>query len=278
MNGARLALPVLCFLGVALFAEADMVLVPGGSFTMGSDAGEPAERPAHRVTVSAFWIDRFETTNAEFAAFVRSTGYVTDPERSGRGWVWDGQWREVRGAGWRHPHDPGSSIEGLDRHPAVQVSWHDARAYCLWKGQRLPTEAEWERAARGDGRRTYPWGNAPPREGRRYRASYGSDDCCRADDGDGYRFTAPVGSFPLGQSPFGVHDMAGNVWEWVEDWFDPAFYRRAPAVDPVNREPAEMKVLRGGGWGNDPWGLRATLRHANPPRFGLDMVGFRCAR
>ena len=254
-----------------------MVLVPRGTFTMGSDKDEPSERPAHRVTIAAFQIDRFETTNTEFVAFVAATRHVTDPERAGLGWVWDGQWREVRGADWRHPHGPGSSIEGLERHPVVQVSWHDARAYCLWKGKRLPTEAEWERAARGDGRRIYPWGNAPPRDGRGYRASYGSDDCCRADASDGFRFTAPFGSFPLGRSPFGVDDMAGNVWEWVEDWFDPGFYRRSPPANPVNRTPGEMKVIRGGGWGNNPWGLRSTLRHANPPHYGLDMVGFRCA-
>jgi formylglycine-generating enzyme required for sulfatase activity len=270
----------LALAALAAFAggpEEDMVGVPAGAFLMGSDAGEPAERPAHRVSVSAFWIDRFETTNAEFGAFVAATGHVTDPERSGSGWVWDGAWRQVRGTDWRHPRGPGSSIEALGRHPVVQVSWHDARAYCAWRRKQLPTEAEWERAARGDDGRRYPWGNEPPRAGGRYRASYGSDDCCRADAADGFRFTAPVGSFPLGRSPYGVEDLAGNVWEWVEDGFDPDFYRRSPPVDPVNRTPAEMKVIRGGGWGNNPWGLRSTLRHANPPSFGLDMVGVRCA-
>jgi formylglycine-generating enzyme required for sulfatase activity len=111
-----------------------------------------------------------------------------------------------------------------------------------------------------------------------YRASYGSDDCCRADTGDGYLFSAPVGSFPAGLSPFGVADLAGNVWEWVQDWFDPASYARAPALDPLNRTPTGRKVIRGGGWGNDAWGLRSTLRHANPPDIGLSMVGVRCAR
>ncbi|MBI2358885.1 MAG: formylglycine-generating enzyme family protein [Deltaproteobacteria bacterium] len=255
-----------------------MVDIPGGPLLMGSDHGEPAEQPVHRVALSAFSIDRFETTNAEFAEFVSATGYVTDSERSGAGWDWDGKWREIKGANWPHPHGPASSIQGLERHPVVQVSWNDAQAYCRWRGKRLPTEAEWERAARGDGDRTYPWGNESPRGGTRYRASYGSDKCCRPDAGDGYLFTAPVGSFPLGRSPFGVEDLAGNVWEWVEDWFDPEFYRQSPSANQVNNTMGERKVIRGGGWGNNPFGLRSTLRHANPPETGLSMVGFRCAR
>lgn len=255
-----------------------MVDIPRGPFLMGSDHGEPAERPVHRVVLSAFSIDRFETTNAEFAAFVSATGYVTDSERSGVGWDWGGKWREIKGANWRHPHGPASSIQGLERHPVVQVSWNDAQAYCRWRGKRLPTEAEWERAARGSGDRTYPWGNELPRDGTCYRASYGSDECCRPNTGDGYFFTAPVGSFPLGRSPFGVEDLAGNVWEWVEDWFDPEFYRRSPSTNPVNSTVRDRKVIRGGGWGNNPFGLRSTLRHANPPGMGLSMVGYRCAR
>jgi len=255
-----------------------MVDIPGGTFLMGSDRGEPAEKPVHRVALSAYSFDRYETTNAEFAGFVTATGHVTDVERSGVGWDWDGKWREKKKADWRHPHGSESSIQGLDRHPVVQVSWNDAQAYCRWREKRLPTEAEWERAARGDGRRTYPWGDEPPRSEAQSRASYGSDRCCRADEGDGYLFTAPVGSFPRGRSPFGVEDLAGNVWEWVEDWFAPEFYRNSPSSNPVNNTTAERKVIRGGGWGNDAYGLRSTLRHANTPGIGLSMVGFRCAR
>lgn len=214
---------------------------------------------ADAVDVGGVRIDRYETTNAEFAAFVAATGHRTDAERSGVGWHWDRAWRPVRGADWRRPRGPGSSIAGLDRHPVVQVSWNDARAYCRWRGKRLPTGAEWERAAgAGDGRR-YPWGDAPPHEGRVYRASYGSDACCRADDGDGFRYTAPVGSFPLGRSPWGIDDLAGNVWEWT--------------VEAAGDE----KVIRGGGWGNDAEGLRIALKHTNPPDIGLSMVGIRCA-
>ncbi len=255
-----------------------MIHIPEGALLMGSDDGEPAEQPVHRVDLSPFSIDRFEVTNAEFAIFVAATGHVTSPETSGLGWYWDGEWREVKGADWRRPHGPSSSIQGLEHHPVVQVSWIDAQAYCRWKSKRLPTEAEWERAARGDGGRIYPWSNQPPDEGNRYRASYGSEECCRADTADGYLFTAPVGSFSLGRSPFGLEDMAGNVWEWVEDWFDREFYSRSPSANPVNESPGKSRVIRGGGWGNNPLGLRSTLRHANAPDIGLSMVGFRCAR
>lgn len=256
----------------------EMINISEGTLFMGYDSGEPAERPVHRITLPSFSVDRFETTNVEFAAFVAATGHVTHPEGSGVGWHWDGNWREVNGADWRHPYGPSSSLQGLERHPVVQVSWTDAQAYCSWRGKRLPTEAEWERAARGAGVRIYPWSNQPPHEGKLYRASYGSDQCCRADAGDGYLFTAPVGSFPLGRSPFGVEDLAGNVWEWVEDWFDKGFYLRPVSHNPLNDQPGKRKVIRGGGWGNYAAGLRSTLRHANPPDIGLSMVGFRCAR
>jgi formylglycine-generating enzyme required for sulfatase activity len=255
-----------------------MIQIPEGTLLMGSDSGEPAEQPVHRVGLSPFSIDRFEVTNAEFTAFVAATGHITSPETSGVGWHWDGEWREFKGADWRHPHGSSSSIQGLERHPVVQVSWIDAQAYCRWRSKRLPTEAEWERAARGDGGRTYPWGSQPPHEENRYRASYGSEECCRADPADGYQFTAPVGSFSLGRSPFGLEDMAGNVWEWVEDWFDQDFYSQSPFANPVNESPGKKRVIRGGGWGNNPSGLRSTLRHANRPDIGLSMVGFRCAR
>jgi formylglycine-generating enzyme required for sulfatase activity len=245
---------------------------------MGSTDGDPAEAPVHEVHISAFLIDRAEVTNAEFAAFVASTGHVTDAERSGRGWHWETRWREVASADWRHPHGPHSSLDGLARHPVVQVSWHDARAYCEWAGARLPTEAEWERAARGAGDRSFAWGDSPPDAGGKFRASYGSNDCCAADDRDGYRYTAPAGSFAPGHSAEGAWDLTGNVWEWVADTFEADYYARSPRVDPRNDAAGVSKVIRGGGWGNNPWGLRATLRHDNPPGIGLSMVGFRCAR
>jgi formylglycine-generating enzyme len=216
------------------------------------------DTPPETVELGGLRIDRYETTNAEFAAFVAATGYRTDPERAGIGWHWEGEWRPVPEATWRQPHGPGSSIVGLERHPVVQVSWRDARAYCAWRDKRLPTGPEWERAAGAEDGRTYPWGHAPPCDGGVYRASYGSDRCCRADDGDDFRYTAPVGRFPLGRSPSGLDDLAGNVWEWTLE------------------ARGALKVIRGGGWGNDPQGLRIDLKHANPPDIGLSMVGIRC--
>lgn len=265
--------------------------MPAGPFAMGSDAGEANEAPLRRVTLAAFRIDRLETTNAEFAAFVLVTGHRTSAEERGWGWVWTDRWRRVDGADWRHPHGPASTIAGLATHPVVQVSWHDARAYCAWRGKRLPSEAEWEKAARGAIQETgkenealeraevqrYPWGAASPRAAGMQRANYGSDACCRPDESDGHLTTAPVGSYPRGTSPYGVLDMAGNVWEWTEDWYHPAAYRSLPDLNPVMRAPSGEKVIRGGGWGNDAYGLRLTYRHMNDPSFSLDMVGIRCA-
>lgn len=244
--------------------SATLIDIPGATYMMGDPDGDPNEAPREAV-VAAFRIAPTEVTNGQFAAFVRATGYVTDPEKSAHGYVWTDRWRLKPGATWRHPHGPDSSIAGKADHPVVQVSWRDARAFCAWRGQRLPSEAEWEFAARGTDGRRFAWGAPPPVQhgpaaGR--RANYGSDDCCAPDEGDGYRKTAPVGTYPAGRSPFGLSDMAGNVWEWTTTRFpgQPDWY-----------------VIKGGGWGNNPYCLRATYRHGNPEDIGLDMVGFRCA-
>ncbi len=235
--------------------------IPGGEFTMGDPSGEPDETP-RTVTVAPFRMMHREVTNGEFAAFAAS-GHKTDPERTGRGYVWKNRrWEAVPGANWRHPHGPGGTLAGRGRHPVVQVSYRDAAAFCAWAGLRLPAEAEWEFAARGTDRRLYPWGDDPPRSGNLQRANFGTLSCCGPDASDGYLKTAPVGSYPRGASPFGLLDMAGNVWEWTSSRFP--------------GRPKEV-VLRGGGWGNNPWCLRTSYRHGNPPDIGLDMVGFRCA-
>lgn len=257
---------VLLGLGVAA-ARADeraleLVMVPGGAVIMG-DPEAAADEPRREATVASFRMMRLDVTNAEFAAFVAATGYLTDPERSGEGYVWADRWRAVKGADWRHPEGPDSSIAGRADHPVVQVSQRDAAAFCGHYKMRLPTEAEWERTARnGDGRR-YPWGNAAPEDAGGHRhAKFGTLVCCAIYTSDGYPRTAPVGHFPDGASPYGLLDMAGNVWNWT--------------TTPFPGQPG-MVVIKGGGWGNDPWGIRSSLHHPDPPDIGLDMVGIRCA-
>lgn len=242
------------------FSRSDLTLVPGG-FMTGDSGGESDEAP-RAVTVKPFHLMRFEVTNAEFRRFVTSASHVTDPERSGTGHVWTDRWRPVRGANWKRPQGVNNINSALDKHPVVQVSARDAAAYCAWRGLRLPTEQEWEFAARGTDGRRYPWGNQLPGEGGSRRANYGAENCCAADASDGFLRTAPVGSFPQGRSPFGLDDMAGNVWEWTSSAY---------------AESGGDVAIRGGGWGNDPYGLRSSYRHGNPPDIGLDMVGFRCA-
>ncbi len=238
-----------------------LISVTGGAFVSGDAQGEPDEAP-REVTVNPFRIMQFEVTNGEFRSFVAHTGHRTDPERSGSGYVWTDRWRPVRGASWKRPRGANSAPRALDRHPVVQVSARDAAAYCAWRGLRLPTEQEWEFAARGTDGRRYPWGNQAPGEGGLRRANYGSDRCCAPDASDGHLRTAPVGSYPQGRSPFGIDDLAGNVWEWTSSSY--------------GNSGGEV-ALRGGGWGNDAYGLRSSYRHGNPPDIGLDMVGFRCA-
>ena len=238
-----------------------LVDIPAGTVVMGDPAGE-ADETTRRVAIASFRIMGNEVTNAQFAAFAAASGHRTDPERSGAGWVWPGRWRRVAGADWRHPHGPDSTIEDGAGHPVVQVSARDAAAFCAYHGLRLPTEAEWEFAARGPDWRRYPWGDSPPQGVGGRRANFGTVDCCAADVSDGYLKTAPVGRFPSGASPFGANDMAGNVWEWT--------------ASRLEDRPAAV-ILKGGGWGNDPYCLRIGYHHTNPPDIGLDMVGFRCA-
>jgi formylglycine-generating enzyme required for sulfatase activity len=245
----------------AAAVHADLISIPGGTFTLGDALGEPDETP-RRVSVQAFRLMKNEVSNREFTKFVAASGHVTDAERSGSGYVWTGRWQEVSGADWRHPQGPKSTIAGLDQHPVVQVSARDAAAYCAWRGLRLPSEEEWEFAARGTDGRRFAWGNAPPRQSGARRANFGAEKCCAPDGSDGFARTAPIGSYPPGASPFGLNDMAGNVWEWTSSAYS------AGSGDIA---------IRGGGWGNDPYCLRASYRHGNPPDIGLDMVGLRCA-
>jgi formylglycine-generating enzyme required for sulfatase activity len=275
---------------------AEMVLVPAGEFVMGSTPDDIAsllrrhpkangaivrdEIPKHRVFLDAFYIDKYEVTNARFQQFVQATDYRTQAEREGGGKIRTGAktWVQVPDATWRAPQGKGGSIAGLETHPAVQVSWHDAKAYCTWAGKRLPTEAEWEKTARGSDGRLYPWGN----DFDSTRANFCDRNCPfewkDAVVDDGYRSTAPVGSYEAGKSPYGAYDMAGNVWEWVADRYDAKYYRRSPTRNPQGPTSGTQVVLRSGSWLYTAPDFRTTERAGVPPGRSNENIGLRCAQ
>jgi serine/threonine-protein kinase len=258
-----------------------MVFVPAGEFTMGSPEGEGEddEHPQRTVYLDAFYISQYPVTNEQFSQFVDAVGYRTDAEKAGSGWIWTGQaWELVEGADWRHPRGPGSSIADRMDHPVVQVTWNDAEAYCQWAGKRLPTEAQWEKAARGTDGRSYPWGNSAP-DGRKLNCC---DVNCEVDGrdssvDDGYVDTSPVGHYEAGKRPYGAYDMAGNVWEWVADWYEADYYSKAPERNPQGPGSGEKRVTRGGSWYNLQWVARCAYRTGLDPDVRDYSIGFRCA-
>ena len=238
----------------------EMVLVPAGEFWMGSDDKDDNEKPLHKVQVEAFYIDKYPVTNASFARFVEETGYVTEAEEANKGWIWQSEWREVQGACWRRPTGPGSGIDDRLDHPVVLVSWNDARAYCEWAGKRLPTEAEWEKAARGSDARKWPWGS--------------EWDPTRLNSGErGHGTTTAVGYYTSGLSFYGISDMAGNVWEWVDEWYKP--YPGSACKDDDFGE--KYRILRGGSWDSFGHNARCANRTRNLQRACVNVNGFRCA-
>ena len=262
-------------------ARGGMVFVEGGTFRMGAGDEMPDEAPAHEVAVAPFWIDAREVTVEEFSEFVTATGYRTDAERFGWSGVFDresGGWTAVEGADWRHPEGPGS--RAAPDEPVCQVSWRDAAGYARWAGKRLPTEAEWEYAARGGlaGRR-YAWGDEL-RPGGRPVANWWQGSFPAHDSGeDGFRGRAPAGSFrPNG---YGLHDVGGNVWEWCADWYAADYYAASPRENPRGPGAGSERVLRGGSWmcsENFCSNYRVAARSHATPDTGLDNLGFRCAR
>jgi formylglycine-generating enzyme required for sulfatase activity len=231
-----------------------MVAVPAGDFLMGSLASDPLasadEKPQRPVYLDHFWIDKTEISNAQYQLCVEA-GVCTPPHAQ-------------------------PTIFREAPLPVVGVDWEQAATYCRWVGGRLPTEAEWEKAARGLDGRLYPWGNEFDRE----RLNY-CDVNCAADwrdfgGDDGYSYTAPVGSFPAGASPYGALDMSGNVWEWVVDWYDPQAYTHAPDKNPTGPASGLQRVIRGGSWYYQGRNLRVVNRHKDVPTSSYDNIGFRC--
>ena len=262
----------------------DMVLLPGGLFRMGDDLSSSLdERPAHDVAVAPLRFDRHEVTNRQFAAFVRGTNYATTAENQGWSWVFDRRgkaWGKRPGADWRHPGGPDTRIDGRDDYPVVQVSWSDARAYADWAGKRLPTEAEWEYAARaGLHAAPFPWGPEETVAGR-YQANYWQGHFPDKDLAlDGFDSLAPIASFPANR--FGLYDMAGNAWEWCQDYYAADYYRMSPDVDPTGPAQGEQRVVRGGSWlsaENVAAAYRVAARGKRPPGSSYQDVGFRCVR
>lgn len=305
-----------------------MVLIPGGTFEMGADNEQASEDeyPKHKVTVDSFYMDITEVTNAQFQQFVNATGYITTAERkpdweeikktvppgtpkpadslliaaslvfkSSNGPVdlnnYSQWWSWVAGADWKHPEGPGSSIKGKENFPVVHVSWDDAMAYCKWAGKRLPTEAEWEYAARGGlNNNIYPWGNEHVSVGAPKANSWEGKFPYSNDQRDGFFKYAPVKTYNCNR--YGLFDMAGNVWEWCSDWYDHNYYQTIANNTTVNpkgpqrsydpQDPYTPKrVLRGGSFlCNDSYcsGYRVARRMKSSPDTGLEHTGFRCVK
>ncbi|MCC7086963.1 MAG: formylglycine-generating enzyme family protein [Pirellulales bacterium] len=307
-----------------------MTWIPGGEFMMGSDSRQlawPDERPAHLVRVNPFWMDVAEVTSADFKKFVDATGYVTVAERAPTAEEilkqtplgtpppdpkdlvpgslvftpptravqlddYSQWWKWTPGANWRHPEGPSSNLDGRENHPVVHVSWDDAAAYAKWARKRLPTEADWEFAARGGlDNKPYVWGDRPPDSTHVYANIWQGDFPHRNTKADGFLRTAPVKSFkPNG---FGLYDMSGNVWEWCNDWYDRDLFRRRTGNGVVDNpqgpeqsfNPAQprtpMRVQKGGSFlCSDQYctRYRPSARHGGAVDTGMSHVGFRCVK
>jgi sulfatase modifying factor 1 len=314
-------------------AHEGMIFIPAGTFTMGSDddSSRRNEGPPHQVTVDGFWIDEHPVTNAQFQAFIQATGYTTTAERAP---TWeelqkqlppgsqkpdesllvagsmvftpsDGPvdrgdmrnfWRWVPGANWKHPEGPHSDIKTRMNHPVVQVSWDDAATYARWSGKRLPTEAEWEFAARGGReKQKFPWGNEFQPGGKFMANTWQGNFPYRNTGEDGFIGTAPVKSFP--PNGYGLYDMAGNVWQWCSDWYRPDTYTKRTetslkdehschnpsgpdqSFNPVNPTSPE-RVTKGGSFlchASYCESYRPAARRGTPADTGMSHIGFRCA-
>ncbi len=239
-------------------APPGMVFVPAGEFLMGKDEGDD-EKPLHKVYVDAFFIDKYEVTYAEYAEFVEAGGYSNKSYWSEEGWSWKEENYITEPAYWN------DSTYNQPNYPMVGINWYEAEAYTRWCGKRLPTEAEWEKAARGTDGRRWPWGE-----------DFESDKANIIGTEDGYEYTAPVGSYPLGVSPYGCYDMAGNVWEWCADWYEAGYYANSPSENPKGPDSGSSRVIRGGSWFNYLEFSRCADRNYNFPNYRNNILGFRC--
>lgn len=235
---------------------APMILVPAGPFPMGVPKGDRDggrdEYPRHEVVLDNYYIDKYEVTHGRYAEFVKATGHRT-PENS----------KYPKRTLWSD-----HLSESLAERPVINVDWQDADAYCRWAGKRLPTEAEWEKAARGTDDRRFPWGNVEPTH---KHLNFGQQ-------WKGEKTLMPVGSYEAGKSPFGAYDMAGNVWEWVADWYDPLYYEKSPGANPKGPDTGTYKVLRSSGWSVETPLVRLFTRVKSDPTNRNDSTGFRCAK
>ena len=251
-----------------------MVYVPAGQFEMGNNADERA-RPVHAVAVDAFWIDQTEVTNAMFAEFLNAQGNQVE---NGVRWLEPGA--GSRGVVYGHIDEEDGLFTpepGYEHHPVVEVSWYGAAAYCAWIGARLPTEAEWAYAARGPDSRRYPWGDTYDGT----RANYCDANCTYkwrdTNVDDGAVQWAPVGSYPAGASWCGALDMAGNVWEWVQDWWAEDYYARSPAGNPQGPDTGTLRVARGASWFDETYKYVSSRAPLTPSSYRMHWVGIRCA-
>ena len=261
--------------------SSEMVLVSGGKFRMGTETGMPFEGPVHDVEVGPFYIDKHEVTVAEFEKFVAATGYRTEAERFGWSGVFDTEsreWKKVEGADWRHPEGPRSKTDPAE--PVSQVSWNDAVAFAAWAGKRLPTEAEFEYAARGGlTGKTFAWGDELRPNGKPVANWWQGVFPERNTGEDGFAGRAPVMSFPA--NGYEVYDMTGNVWEWCADRFGEDYYLKSPAKDPTGPDTGDQRVIRGGSFlcaENFCSNYRVAGRSFATPDSGLNNLGFRCVR
>jgi len=258
--------------------EFDWVLIPAGEFLMGSDPTQDPhaldnELPQHRLYLPTYRLARTQVTVAQFEAFVNATGYQTTAEQQGFLWTYNGvEWTKVEGAGWRHPRGPQDHVREKAQHPVTCVSWHDTIAFCRWVGVRLPTEAEWEKGARGTEGRIYPWGNDLP-------------DPERCNFGGNVGDTTPVGAYPNGASLYGLLDMAGNVREWLQTQWGaygevPRYgypYSPTDGREDMTAPEDVCRCMRECGMFNSVCGVRSAYRHANHPRHADNVSGFRVA-